>query len=84
MQPSGQAFEGVRTPFNVQQIMMKTSGRQSNTVRTLGQSVTSSWISEVDIVWEVSASCPDDMATRPDDVQYFRIFQSSVRTRKGF
>jgi hypothetical protein len=37
MQPSGRAFEGVRPPLSVQQITMKTSGRQSNTVRTLGQ-----------------------------------------------
>jgi len=27
VQPSGRAFEGVRTPLSVQQIMMKTSGR---------------------------------------------------------
>jgi hypothetical protein len=39
MQLSGRAFEGIRTPFNVQQITMKMSGRQSNTVRMLGQSV---------------------------------------------
>jgi len=39
MQPSGWAFEGVRTPLRVQQITMKTSGHQSNTVRMLGQSV---------------------------------------------
>jgi hypothetical protein len=39
VQPSGRAFEGVRTPLSVQQITMKMSGRQSNTVRTLCQSV---------------------------------------------
>jgi len=38
VQQSGRAFEGVRMPSNVQQIMLKTSRRQSNTVRTLGQS----------------------------------------------
>jgi hypothetical protein len=39
VQPSRQAFEGVRTLLSVQQITMKPSGRQSNTVRTPGQSV---------------------------------------------
>jgi hypothetical protein len=39
VQPSGRAFEGVRTPLSVQQITMKTSRHQSNTVRMLGQSV---------------------------------------------
>jgi hypothetical protein len=39
VQLSGWAFEGVRMPRSVQQIMLKTSGRQSNTVQTLGQSV---------------------------------------------
>jgi hypothetical protein len=33
--------------------------------------------------WEGSASRLDDMATRPDAVQHFRIFQCSVRTPKG-
>jgi len=36
VQPSERAFEGVWTPLNVQQITMKTSERQNNTVRTLG------------------------------------------------
>jgi len=39
VQPSGRAFEGVRMTRNVLQITMKTSGRQSITVRTLGQSL---------------------------------------------
>jgi hypothetical protein len=39
VQLSRRAFEGFWTPLSVQQIMVKTSGRQSNTVRTLGQSV---------------------------------------------
>jgi hypothetical protein len=39
VQPSGRAFEGVRTLLSVQQITMKLFGCQSNTVRTLGQSV---------------------------------------------
>jgi hypothetical protein len=39
VQSSGRAFEGVRTPLSVQQITMKTFGRQSNTVQTIGQSV---------------------------------------------
>jgi len=55
---------------------LKTSRRQSNTIWTLGQASsisTWSWIS-VDTVWEVSARRPDDVATRPDSVQHFRIF----------
>jgi len=39
VQPLGRAFEDVRTPRSVQQIMLKTSGRQSNTIRMLGKSV---------------------------------------------
>jgi hypothetical protein len=39
MQPSGRGFEGVRTLLSVQQITMKTSRHQSNTVWTPGQSV---------------------------------------------
>jgi hypothetical protein len=39
LKASGRAFEGVWTPLSVQQITMKMSGRQSNTVRTLCQSV---------------------------------------------
>jgi len=38
MKPSGRAFEGVEMPHSVLQITMKMSERQSNTVRTLGQS----------------------------------------------
>jgi hypothetical protein len=34
VQPSGRAFEGVLMPCSVQQIMLKTSERQSNTFRT--------------------------------------------------
>jgi hypothetical protein len=59
---------------------LKTSRRQSNTVRTLGQASlisTRSWISAVDTVWEVSARRLDDVATRPDAVQHFKIFRSS-------
>jgi hypothetical protein len=37
VQPSERAFEGVRTPHSVWQIDLKTSGRQSNTVRMIGQ-----------------------------------------------
>jgi hypothetical protein len=37
VQPSERAFEGVRTPHSVQQITMKTSGRQSNIIRTSEQ-----------------------------------------------
>jgi hypothetical protein len=39
VQPFGPAFEGVRMLLSVQKITMKMSGLQSNTVRTLGQSV---------------------------------------------
>jgi len=59
---------------------LKTSGRQSNTVWTLGQASpisTRSWISAVDTVWEVFVRRPDDVVTRPDDVQHSRIFQVS-------
>jgi hypothetical protein len=55
MQPSGRAFEGVRTPRNVYQIAFKTSGCQSNIVRTLGQASlisTQNWISVVNTIWE--------------------------------
>jgi hypothetical protein len=34
MQPSGRAFEGVRTPRSVQQFALKTSERQSNIIQT--------------------------------------------------
>jgi hypothetical protein len=39
VQPSGRAFESVRTPHSVLQITLKTSRHQSNIVQTLGQSV---------------------------------------------
>jgi len=77
VQPSGRAFEGAPTPLEA--LMLKTSERQNNTVRTLGQASPNSiqsWIS-FDTVWEVSARCPDDVATRSDAVQHFRIFQTS-------
>jgi hypothetical protein len=85
VQPFVRAFEGVRKARSVQQIELKTSRRQSNTVQTLGQAFsisTRSWISEVDTVWKVFARCLDYVATRPDTVQHFRIFQCSVRTQK--
>jgi len=59
--------------------MLKTSGRQGITIRTIGQAFpisTWSWIS-VDTIWEVFAIRPDDVATRPGAVQYSRIFQVS-------
>jgi hypothetical protein len=68
-------------------LALKTSGRQSNTIQTLGQASpisTRSWILVVNTVLEFSARRSDDVATRLDDVQYFRIFQSSVWKRKGF
>jgi hypothetical protein len=58
---------------------LKTAGRQSNSFRTLGQASpisTRSWIS-VDTVWKVSPRHPDDVATRPDAIQHFRIFWTS-------
>jgi hypothetical protein len=39
VQPSGRASKGVLMLLSVQQITMKSSRRQSNTVRTIGQSV---------------------------------------------
>jgi hypothetical protein len=59
---------------------MKTSGRQSNTVWKLGpasRNSTWSWISAINTVWKVSTRSPDDVATRPDAVQHFRIFCAS-------
>jgi len=56
-----------------------TFGCQSNTVWTLGQAFpisTRSSIS-VDIVWEVSARRPDDVAARTNDVQHSRLFRVS-------
>jgi hypothetical protein len=53
------------------------SGRQSNTVRTLGPASlisTRSWIS-VETIWKVTARRSDDVATRPDATQCSRIFQ---------
>jgi hypothetical protein len=47
-----------------------------NTVRMLGQASpisTRSWIS-IDTIWEVSARCPEDVATRPNAIQHSRIF----------
>jgi hypothetical protein len=65
------------TPQCQEASALKTSGHQSNTVRTLGQASpisTRSWISAVDIVWEDSVRRLDDVATRPDNVQHSRIF----------
>jgi hypothetical protein len=68
------------SPQCLEALAFKTSRRQSNTVQTLGQAspiFTRSWISAVDIVWEVSSRRPDDVATHPDDVHHSRIFQVS-------
>jgi hypothetical protein len=71
-------------PQCIEASALKTSGRQSNTVRTLGQAYpisTRSWISVVNTVWEVSARRLDDVATLPDDVQYYSKFP--LQARKG-
>jgi hypothetical protein len=67
------------TPQCPEALALKTSGRQSNTVRTLGQASlisTQSWIS-VDTIRKVSVRRPNGMATRPDATQRSRIFQVS-------
>jgi len=64
------------TPQCLKASALKTSGRQNNTVRTLGQASpisTRSWIS-VDTIWEVSARRLDSVATCPDAIQRSRIF----------
>jgi hypothetical protein len=63
---------------------LKTSGRQSNTVWTLGQASpisTQSWIL-VDTFWKVSTRHQYDVATRPDTFQHFRIFQTSFSSEE--
>jgi hypothetical protein len=58
---------------------LKTSGRQSNIVRTLGQASpisTRSWIS-VDTIWKVSARRLDDVTTRLNAIQRSKIFRVS-------
>jgi hypothetical protein len=73
-------------PWCLEASALKMSGRQSNTVQTLGQASpisTRSLFLEVDTVWEVSTICPDDEATRPDDVQSLQAVRTTrqhVRT----
>jgi hypothetical protein len=59
--------------------VLKTSGHQSNIVRTLGQAslISARSLISVDTIWEVSARCPDDVATRPEATQCSRIFRVS-------
>jgi hypothetical protein len=63
---------------------LKMSGRQSNTVQMLGQSV---FNEELDFRSQhclgVSARCPDEVETCQDVVQHFKIFQYLVRTLQG-
>jgi hypothetical protein len=40
--------------------------------RSVNQYSTRSLLSEIDIVWEVSVFCPDDSASRSDDVHYLQ------------
>jgi len=83
VQPSRRAiFRRPDTPQCLEASALKMSGHQSNIVRTLGQASpisTQSWISVVDIVWEVSARRPDDVRTLSSFSEYFRL---SVRTDK--
>jgi len=75
VQPSGRAFEGVRTPRSVLQINIED-------VRTSDQHRLDAFL-EVDTVWEVSAIRPDDSASRPDNVLYLQTVQTTqqyVRT----
>jgi hypothetical protein len=81
LQLSGRAFEGVRTPFSVRSFSHsscsdKLSGRPSYTVWALGQTTPSSTRIRIskDTNWEGSTRRPDDVATRPDITQCFRIF----------
>jgi hypothetical protein len=85
VQPSGRAFEGVRTPRSVLQINIedvRTSEQHRPDARSINilQEV---YFLEVDTVWEVSAIRPDDSASRPDNVLYLQTVQTTqqyVRT----
>jgi hypothetical protein len=79
VQPSGQ-WKSPDAPQCLDASALKMSRLQSNTILMLGQASpisTRSWISAVDTIWEVFARRLDDMATRPDAVQHFKIFRSS-------
>jgi hypothetical protein len=57
-------------PVCLEASALKTSGRHSNTIWTLGQASpisTRSWIS-VDTIWEGSTRRPNNVATRPDAI----------------
>jgi hypothetical protein len=66
--------------FSAEDVQMSEQDRPD--ARPSFSNSTQSWISAVDIVWEVSARCPDDMATRPDEVQHSRIFWVSFMSTK--
>jgi hypothetical protein len=71
VQPSGQAFEGVWMPrsvlqINIEDVWTSEQHRLDDRSISIQQGVC---FLEVDTIWEVSTSHPDDAATRLDDVQ---------------
>jgi hypothetical protein len=72
-------WRSLNAPQCLEASALKTSGHQSNIVRTLGQAspISTRSLISVDTIWEFSARRPDDVAKRPDATQCSRIFQVS-------